>query len=920
MRDVVSKPALLALLLGFLFCGTSIAMLTAGGGIPAVFDGNETFSSILHARNLQAFGLQKSAGLADESTSAASLAHPVVHTHQGNVPRLYAAFLYAIGLTSPTSQVLATVLPVGFASVLLLFAALERFGGSGFAATSSFILLTDYILFVQWQVVTYRLWHFAFIAALLAITIAYRSSRRPSLLLALFLTSLFLFYFELVFAAFLSTAIAVLALILWRNQIKKGVLFVGIQLAGAAVSALILTAQLAAYLGWNGFLMDLKLTYVSRNLGIETLPALADLRSFVEQYNIAFLYNFMDPAARRPGALFLDSIFRWGLQAYTPPFAYSVLIVICGVLVALLAPSGRVRAPGWTIGALAAMTGLAWLFGSWSFVFIIIFVGAGVLVFVAPDPLRPSQKIEFVDAGIVVGVPGLLFLLMAVSFVRFLGFDSSSEPFFGYSATLFVAFAAGLAFLIFLLFPKGRAAVPLDAVVRAAALLCVAIGFARFHGNLYDRFSALWDSAVPGPLMPPYAQSAGMVLATVCAASLAALGPSLSDPVKLQLRERAGQVFILIGSFLGGLLVVVVLSPGYVFSGYMARYLNPLVLPFALLIGFSIYAAAVLGKKVYAAYGPRAMLFARAVHLVLPAVLVGWWLCIQVADARIFPPTSFTVLKALERVAPSKPKIVANSYPAAFSVVTGQWAYLDETFSAGRIGFSPSSGYQYLFDKKYLWFADRASNREYEKPDLFICFLPPSYRSAASRLEDSPGLTGCSMNRVVQLAQQRPGRTWPRHTILDHDASGRDAWAIVKLDWDYPPYLNARPNVAIGSEGGAQSLIVTYGFRQQDGAPEMQTDVQLWPIQREGTTCWFAGKSVLATTRTSSGKAVLSLDTLDVAVEFVVVAYPQTRTKVGSPFFSLPFRVKNGAGVVLSPACDSIRDDNEHIWPQAEGS
>ena len=113
------------------------------------------------------------------STSARPQAHPVVHTHQGNFPRLYATLLYALGMKSVTSQVLATVLPVGFASVLLLYAALFRFVGFGIACTAMLVMLTDYILFVQWQVVTYRVWHFAFTSALLAIAVFYRPAWPP---------------------------------------------------------------------------------------------------------------------------------------------------------------------------------------------------------------------------------------------------------------------------------------------------------------------------------------------------------------------------------------------------------------------------------------------------------------------------------------------------------------------------------------------------------------------------------------------------------------------------------------------------------------------------------------------------------------------------------------------------------------------
>ena len=914
------KPALVAISLGILFCAVTLGMVAGGRGFPGVFDSNETFSSILHARNLLGFDLGASAGLADESTGPWPHAHPVVHTHQGNFPRLYATILYALGLAGPAAQVLATVLPVGIVSVLLLFAALFRYAGLGIAAIATTLLLTDYILFVQWQMVTYRIWHFAFTAALLAATVFYRSSGSRWLLGAVFLTSLFLFYYELVFATFLSISISAFALLLWRNEIAKGILFAGTQFLGAVTGMLVLIAQLVAYLGWDGFLTDLKLTYVSRNVAAP--EGLAALRAFMEQHNIAFFYNFAAPGSHDLKRMITESFFRWGLQVYTPPFVYCVLILAAGVAVALFARPGRVWWPRSAIVAISIMAGVAWLLGASIVVLLAVMVAAAAVIFAVPDSRVWPQNIGPLDAAMLCGVPAMLFVLMATGFSRFPGFERHATPFWQYGPAFGIAIVALFALLVLRVAPQQRARFTLDAALRGAALVCVAIALARFHARLYDPLlTPLWQSELPGPFVPAFLQSAGMVLATVCAAALAAFGPALPDAVRAPLRATVRRVVTLIGCFVVGLLVVLVLSRGYVYSGYMVRYLNILVLPFALAIGVVAYAAAVIGRHLVAilCLEPRGRLspVVARFHLVPLALLAAWWIAIQAADARLFPPNELAVLNGLEALTPARPTIVSNAYAGPFSVVTGQWAYLDETFSAGRTAFSPAAGYRYLFDRKYLWVADR-DNPAYERPDVFVCFIPPTYWSAAIQLAGVNRYTRCSENRVIELAERPYKAVWPRHTLVARDPSGRDTWAIARLDWDFPPYLGAKPRVEGAAAGEAVSLTVRYDYRQQDGKPERQTEIEIRPISRNGTTCTLLDPP-LAAAKAVGGKAVVTLAPSHFGNDLVALARPQTETRTGAPFFSAPFRVDQGAAAAMAPACGTIVDMDKNVWPQPGG-
>src|SRR5262249_32317804 len=66
-------------------------------GLPYVLDNNESFSALWHAANMYNFGFNSSFGLTDEAISPAIAAHPYIHTHQGNFPRIFAFILYVFG-------------------------------------------------------------------------------------------------------------------------------------------------------------------------------------------------------------------------------------------------------------------------------------------------------------------------------------------------------------------------------------------------------------------------------------------------------------------------------------------------------------------------------------------------------------------------------------------------------------------------------------------------------------------------------------------------------------------------------------------------------------------------------------------------------------------------------------------------------
>ena len=134
-------------------------------GLPFVSDNNESFSSLWHSFSMYQFGFGLNAGLTDEVFSPNLAAHPYVHTHQGNFPRLFGFLLYAVGLHTIESHIVVTALTIGVVVIFFLYHFLYQVAGIRFAVVTTLVFLTDYVLFAQWHLVTYRVWHGFFLFA-----------------------------------------------------------------------------------------------------------------------------------------------------------------------------------------------------------------------------------------------------------------------------------------------------------------------------------------------------------------------------------------------------------------------------------------------------------------------------------------------------------------------------------------------------------------------------------------------------------------------------------------------------------------------------------------------------------------------------------------------------------------------------------
>ena len=85
-----------------------------------------------------------------------------------------------------------------------------------------------------------------------------------------------------------------------------------------------------------------------------------------------------------------------------------------------------------------------------------------------------------------------------------------------------------------------------------------------------------------------------------------------------------------------------------------------------------------------------------------------------------------------------------------------------------------------------------------------------------------------------------------QHRLVAADPSPWKYWAIVELDWDYPPYLKPLPGadrenrlVRLTAESTPNGTVlrVTYDYEQQTGRPEEGTEIRLLGVVNGDATC-----------------------------------------------------------------------------------
>ena len=86
------------------------------------------------------------------------------------MPRLFGAVIYALGARTVEAQIVVTTILVGTACLALAYFSMRRLADPLFAFIFCALLITDYLQYAQWNVVTYRVWYaFLFYAVVYSI-------------------------------------------------------------------------------------------------------------------------------------------------------------------------------------------------------------------------------------------------------------------------------------------------------------------------------------------------------------------------------------------------------------------------------------------------------------------------------------------------------------------------------------------------------------------------------------------------------------------------------------------------------------------------------------------------------------------------------------------------------------------------------
>jgi hypothetical protein len=753
------------------------ALLLSTHGYPYVSDNNESFSNLVHAHNLAHFGLKKSFGLTDESYAVTAAGHPYIHSHQGNFPRLFNFVLYLLGLRSVQSQIWVTTFTVGLAAIYLAFSYFKRVGNELFATIACLTMLSDYLLFAQWQVNTYRVWHgFFFFSSLLCIHGI--GGRRPELAWVLgVLNFAALFYWEYVYASFIGIYCGIYGLILFRRQWRRLLWAWGSELVGAGFAAGTLIAQLTAYMGWKNVLLDIHYTLHARNSAADQVLT-GEVNAFYAKHNILFWHNYLDAKPLRSLPAMFGSLFDQHLKYYTPELLLVILVLVVAWLAGPLEWLGRVRSanvlksngrnPADNIQAGGKIMVLA--FGLW-----LVIGSALVLSDLPPKSMAALLRDPIPSAFIAIGLAWLLVTIWTGTWR-------------GAIRLPWRRLGAGLVFFVIV-----------------QSLIGIYPDFCA--GELHQDVARVVGFSLHGLLI-----AITLLLAASLGASMIVLGRE-----HVLGRTRARTLARLPSFFASGLLAYIAVYPvftGYVYSGYFYRQA-----PFLVFLTDSLVAVAwylVAGAIVRCARRLRSPLNkARSVMSILrsptrvtslaglgtlAAVFVACWGCLQAVYVKAAPPGQFAFLGLLEEPPLRGGSFVVNTYAAPVAATSGSWSYIESSLFSGTLKLT-TQGWQVQRDHQYLWLADGETNPAYLKPDYALTIASiPSVTDALSRRingpDDAPDTPGpADANGLAQRALHPP-QAFLHDSVV---ASDHANFSVVKFDWDYPPYLRPVDNDLISS-------------------------------------------------------------------------------------------------------------------------
>ena len=847
--------------------------------VPYVLDGNETFSVWWHSHNLYTFSFWKSFGLTDESYGLSEASHPFFHTHQGNMPRLFGFLIYALGARTVEAQVLVTTLVIGNLTLFFCYASVARISRPIIAFVFCLFLFSDYLLYAQWHVVTYRVWYaFLFFGTLFAIANASTENRIwPYVLLGgLFFL---LFYFELVFAGYVSIIAGLVGLWLHWGRPKRIAALYGVQFLGLVAGVGLLYLQLVMAMGVDVVQADFSTTFLARNASaagasVDTLEAIA---SFFRKHNIVFWMNFRDGTLLRTLQAYAQSLWAGVFQIWTPAFFVLVATPFIAVTVSFLEKEracledNPATAPGLSLPArvlawfgagqsaggrpaiLMSCLGLAALAsGMFSFLVEVVKPGAffGILL-ASRGSLIPSIAALlatlfvasfFVAPAFLRRMATTLLLLTIFILTAIVIFEVSWPP--ELAGTLasklshplvpVVLSAAALA--------VGHRFIPsLLPVLRAvvACLLCALLisnGPALYNQN----YSEIWSINFENWKVRLVLRLAELIVATASIA-IAFLGARRSfGPIRKASIGRALSLFFIA---LAGYTLIYVLSPGYVLSGYVERLAPFGIFFLAFIPAISVCAIAVaahrcwtiLVRQMPTSWGLFGSVAVLACLFFGIATILLLWLRVQIYYATVLPPNHMAFAKTLSQPPFRGAPFAVNNYAAVVAYYTRGWAYMDSSLTR-PVSVVPGGSQDRSIDQSYQWFADWASNDAYRHPEYYACMKMPTFDSVLARRD--PARFG---HRFIFCDSEKSA--WEsspfNDRIVAEDAKPSRFWSVVSLGAARPRIDDI--SVTVRAVDGAVTVDSKLAINSGARPPATSNVVEL--LVDDHATCDQAGTS-----------------------------------------------------------------------------
>jgi hypothetical protein len=366
------------------------------------------------------------------------------------------------------------------------------------------------------------------------------------------------------------------------------------------------------------------------------------------------------------------------------------------------------------------------------------------------------------------------------------------------------------------------------------------------------------------------------------------------------------RLLLVLAALLAAYLLVYFLFTGYVFTGYFARYLSFTIFLNDLVLALGLTAMIDCARGCYDRFresiGWRRIVLGSATPIAAfgLAGVVVYWGSLQTFLVRKLPPGEISFFPILSTPPFRGSTFAASIYGGTLSYFNKNWAYYDanSALAEGGVTLGPD-GYEVKRDDAYVWFADRSVNAAYNKPEYFLAMtfqFWATYGMGAAYLMDSEAVQRPHAGDIPLVRAIREGRTSYLHPVeVARDPSPFDRWSIVRLDWDFPPFLRQLESgefVTLNASSNGDEIRVSFDYRyaHQEGLPEADTRVTLSVKSR----CGPEHDASVPLTPVIGGTREFRLPR-SFAGTVRAEVQPATATKVGPAYASRPLQIGSPA-------------------------